>query len=94
MSPAGVVLSDVLWLIELLIFARVALDWAGILVTGPAAGRWLSRPTIVVHRLSEPLLAPLRRRLPSPRLGSVRLDLAPVALLVIVALARVVVARL
>jgi YggT family protein len=88
MSSVGVLLAYLLSLVQLLVLARVAVDWLGMLATGPSAGRWLNGPTALVHRLSEPLLAPVRRVLPNPRLGSVRLDLSPVVLLIGVAVLR------
>lgn len=93
-SPVGAVLAGLLWLVELLLLARIAADWAAVLATGRAAGRWLTRPIAVVHRLSEPLLAPLHRVLPRPRLGSVRLDLASAVLLILVMIVRGWVVRL
>lgn len=87
-------LADLLWLVELLVLARVAVDWLGMLATGPSAVRWLGRPTAMIQRLSEPLLAPVRRMLPTLRLGSVRWDLSPVVLLIGVAVLRGLVVRL
>jgi YggT family protein len=75
MSVIGFLLSTALLLFALLLVARMVLDWVGVLATG-GGGMWSIRARRVTHRLTEPVLAPVRRVLPPVRIGSVSLDLA------------------
>jgi len=63
-----------LLLFELVLIARVVLDWVGVLA--PASGSRLGGARRVVHGLTEPVIAPVRRVLPPLRLGGMSLDLA------------------
>jgi YggT family protein len=64
----------VLLLVELVLIARVVVDWVGVLA--PASGSRLGGARRVTHGLTEPLIAPVRRVLRPVRLGSVSIDLA------------------
>ncbi|GAB2915834.1 hypothetical protein GCM10027047_12020 [Rhodococcus aerolatus] len=80
-------LLNLAWLV---LIARVLVDVVGAAV--PAGG--LAHPPLVrvrsgLHRVTEPVLAPLRRVLPTPRLGPVVLDLSVAAVLVGIAVLRV-----
>lgn len=61
----------------LLIFVRIVLSWFPIDPDGPVA-------TIhgFLHLVTEPLLGPLRRIIPSVRLGSMALDLSPIIVII------------
>lgn len=75
MSLIGFLLSTVLLLFALVLVARMVLDWVGVLANG-GGGMWSIRARRVTHRLTEPVLAPVRRVLPPVRLGSMSFDLA------------------
>jgi len=79
----------VLFLFELLLIARVVLGWVGVLA--PAGGARLLRVNRVVHGLTEPVIAPVRRVLKPVRIGPVALDLAFTAVFLAVVLLRAVV---
>jgi len=80
-----------LLLFELVLIARIVLDWVGVLA--PAGGSRLGGARRVVHGLTEPVIAPVRRVLPPLRLGGVSLDLAfTVVFLAVVVLRSVLVA--
>ncbi len=81
--------SALLLLFELVLIARVALDWVGVL--GVSSGRAAGSITGVrgmLHRVTEPVLAPVRRKLPPVRLGGMSLDLSVTAVLVVLILVR------
>lgn len=74
----------------LIVLARVVLDWIP-----PLDSATLRFLTLWAHRLTEPLMAPLRRLVPLISLGEgAALDLTPAALMLCLLLARVLVARL
>lgn len=80
----------VITVVQLMLLARVISSW--VLVLAGPAGRHpgLTRVDAVLARVTDPILAPIRRVIPPLRLGSVALDLAvPVALLALSALALV-----
>ena len=74
MAALAALLGTVLLVVELVLVARIVLDWVGVLA--PASGSALGGPRRVVHRLTEPLLAPVRRVVPPVRFGSMSIDLA------------------
>lgn len=74
MSALGALLGTVLLLFEVVLVARMVLDWVGVL--SPGGGGGLVRARWLVHRITEPVLAPARRVLPPLRIGSFSLDLA------------------
>ena len=74
--------SALLLLFELVLIARVVLDWVGVL--GVSSGRAAGSVTGVrgmLHRVTEPVLAPVR-------LGGISLDLSVTAVLVVLILVR------
>ncbi|MFP4014999.1 MAG: YggT family protein [Chitinispirillaceae bacterium] len=71
MSPVGLV-HLVFRAASILIFARVILSWIPSVQNSPA-GEW-------VYRLTEPLLEPLRRLIPS---GSMGIDFTPIIALLL-----------
>ena len=93
MSVIGSLLSTALLLFALVLVARMVLDWVGVLATG-GGGAWSIRARRVTYRLTEPVIAPVRRVLPPLRIGSVSLDLAFTVVLVAVLILRAVAANL
>jgi YggT family protein len=74
--------------VQLVLIARVVSGWVLVLVgpTGRQSG--VGRIDATLARVTEPLLAPVRRVIPPLRLGSVGLDLSiPVVLLALALLA-------
>jgi YggT family protein len=86
MSAFGALLGTVLLLFELVLVARIVLDWVGVLA--PGGSFRLVRARQVVHRITEPVLAPVRRVLPPLRIGSFSLDLAFTAVFIAVLVLR------
>jgi YggT family protein len=90
MSPVGALLGTVLLLVLLVLLARVVLDWVGVLA--PSAGPGIVRARAVAYRLTEPLIAPVRRVVPPLRVGGVSIDLAfPIVFLAVIVLRSLVV---
>jgi YggT family protein len=86
MSAVGALIGSFLLVVELVLLARVVLDWVRLLA--PGGGAWTARARTVTHGLTEPLIAPVRRVLPPLRVGSVSIDLAFTAVFVAVVLLR------
>ena len=80
MGLLGSLLGLVLLLFLLLLIARALLDWVGVLSArsaGPSGGGvLLLKAREVTYRLTEPVIAPVRRVLKPVNLGGVQLDLA------------------
>jgi YggT family protein len=74
MSGVGALLGLVLLIFELVLVARVVLDWVGVLTPGGSGGMVRAREW--VHAVTEPVIAPVRRLVPPVRFGSVSIDLA------------------
>ncbi|MDN5918177.1 MAG: YggT family protein [Pseudonocardia sp.] len=74
MSALGALLGFVLLLFLIVLIARAVLDWAG--VVSPGAGGGVGRARDVSHRITEPVIGPVRRVLKPVRIGAVQLDLA------------------
>jgi YggT family protein len=91
MSPIGALLGFVLLLAMLVLIARVVLDWVGVLA--PSAGPGLSRARAAVYRVTEPVIAPVRRVVPPLRLGGLSIDLAFTIVFVGVLVLRAIVVR-
>lgn len=64
-----------LLLFELLLIARIVVDLASVLAK-PGSEERLGQVRRVVHRLTEPVLAPVRRVVPPVWMGGVSFDLA------------------
>jgi YggT family protein len=93
----GVVVAIVgmlLLLLEVALFARAAVDWSAVLVGPSVPGSVRGRLTGVLHAVTEPVLAPVRRVVPHLRLGGVAIDLAFVIVFAAVLLARSLLVRL
>lgn len=87
------VLGIVLLLFELVLIARMVVDWVGVL--SPVGGRsGLDQARRITQAITEPVIGPVRRVLKPVRLGSVSLDLAFTAVFVAVIVLRTVVVPL
>jgi YggT family protein len=69
----GIALAAVT-VLQLLLMSRVASSWI-LLLAGPRH-RGIDRVEAVLERVTEPILAPVRRLIPPWRLGSAALDLS------------------
>jgi YggT family protein len=69
-------LGLLLTLAQLLLLARVVIDWAMLLAPTAGPSSPVIRIAAVLRRITDPPLAPLRRLLPPVRLGTVGLDLS------------------
>ena len=74
MGLLGSLLGLVLLLFLLLLIARAILDWAGVLSS--SSGEGVRKTREVTYRLTEPVIAPVRRVLKPVNLGGVQFDLA------------------
>jgi YggT family protein len=92
MSLIGFVLGTVLLLFELLLVARMVLDWVAVAAHGGVSRS--SRVREVTHRLTEPVIAPVRQVLRPIRIGSLSIDLAFTAVFVAVLILRSVAVNL
>lgn len=81
-------ISALLLLFELVLVARVALDWIGVLAGPSGKAAPLGGVRTALHRATEPVLAPVRRKLPALRLGGVSLDLSVTAVFLAVIVLR------
>jgi YggT family protein len=66
-------LAIVLLLFALVMVARAVLDWIAVPAYG---GGWSVRARELSHRVTEPVIAPVRRMVRPVRVGSVSIDLA------------------
>jgi YggT family protein len=83
-------LGLVLILFQLVLIARLVVDWVGVLSPATAGGG-LYRARRITHGITEPVIAPVRRVLKPVRIGSVGLDLAFLAVFLGVVVLRTVV---
>jgi len=68
---------------NLILFARILLSWFPRPYGGPLATVYS-----VLWNVTEPVLAPLRRILPPMRMGMMALDLSPIIVFIVLAIAR------
>jgi YggT family protein len=94
MTIVGAVLGAALGILQIILVARIVLDWAVILAGPPAYGSLRAKLTSVIYRLTEPLLAPVRRFIPPLRMGGVAIDLSFIVVLVVISILRSFVTRL
>ena len=92
MSAIGALLGSALLIFELIMIARVVLDWVGVFAPGGSGGVVTVRR--FTHAVTEPVIAPVRRVLPPLRLGTVSIDLAFTVVFLGVLLLRAVVVAL
>jgi YggT family protein len=88
MGPVLGIVSLILLLMQLLLVARVVLDWSLALAGPPAPGSIPSRLSAGAQAVTEPILAPVRRFLPPLRLGTVSIDLAFIAVFIAIVVIR------
>ena len=69
MSLIGALVGFVLTAFILVLIARMLLDWTGVVAGGPP---WVARARTFTHAWTEPVLAPVRRRIRPVRLGGIR----------------------
>ncbi|MCU1668250.1 MAG: hypothetical protein JWP40_1177 [Blastococcus sp.] len=74
MNAVGALLGLALLIFELILVARIVLDWVGVLA--PAGGGGLVRARGWTHAVTEPVIGRVRRVLPPMRVGPVAIDLA------------------
>ncbi|MCW0212169.1 MAG: YggT family protein [Pseudonocardia sp.] len=87
------VVGLVLILFQLVLVARVIVDWVGVLSPG-SGGNGLYQARRITHGITEPVIEPVRRVLKPVRFGSVAIDLAFVAVFIGVILLRTIVVPL
>jgi YggT family protein len=73
MSVIGSLLGLILLLFLIVLVVRAVLDWTSVLASG---SQGVERAREISHRVTEPVIAPVRRVLPPVRIGSVQIDLA------------------
>lgn len=71
------IVHTVLWLYFIVMFARVILSWFPI-----TPGSAMSSVNGFIYSVTEPVLGPVRRALPTVNFGSVGFDLSPILVLV------------
>jgi YggT family protein len=91
-SAVGTLLGLALLIFELILVARIVLDWVGVLA--PGGGDGVVRARRWTHAVTEPVIAPVRRIVPPLRLGGVSIDLAFTVVFVAVLVLRSVVLAL
>ena len=87
------IVSMALLVFQLLLVARAVLDWSVVLAGPSAPGGVRSKVTAGVWRVTEPVLAPVRRALPPLRLGGVGIDLAFIVVFLSIILLRAILGR-
>lgn len=83
----------VLVLFQVVLLARVIVDWIDVAGYG-RGGTALGTAQRITHGITEPVVAPVRRRVQPIRMGAVGLDLAVLIVFVAVLLLRLVVVPL
>ena len=73
MSVIGSLLGLILLLFLIALVVRAVLDWTSVLASG---GHGVARARELSHRVTEPVIGPVRRVLPPLRVGNVQIDLA------------------
>lgn len=83
--PANIlrIVDGLLSVFYLLLTARILLNWIPV-----RSGGLLADIIDVLHRLTEPVLAPIRKLVPPIPMGAMYLDLSPLILMVLVNILR------
>lgn len=87
MDLIGTVLGYVLTAFIVLLVVRVILDWSAMLTRGPS---WTYRARRLTHAATEPVIAPVRRRLPPVRAGGLSIDLAFTVIFIVALILRTI----
>jgi YggT family protein len=91
MGPVLALVSFLLLLLQVLLIARVAVDWAVTLAGPGVPGSFRTRFSMAVRAATEPILAPVRRVLPPLRIGGVGIDLAFIVVFVAIIIIRAII---
>jgi YggT family protein len=94
MSIVGSLLGLVLWLFWLALIGRIILDWSVVLAGPPAWGGFRAKAIGFFTRITEPVLAPVRRVVPPLRVGGMSIDLAFILVFIAVGVLRSIVGYL
>jgi YggT family protein len=94
MGSIGAILSLLLGLAQIILLARVAVDWAVLLAGPPSPGSIRARITAGLYTVTEPVLAPVRRVIPPLRFGGVGIDIAFLVVFIGLSIVRSLVSRL
>jgi YggT family protein len=94
MTVIGATLGALLGIAQLILLARLVLDWATLLAGPPAYGSVRARATGALHAVTEPVLAPVRRVLPPLRFGGVGIDLSFIVVFLALSVVRALVSGL
>lgn len=86
-------LGLVLVLFQVVLIARVVVDWIDLAAAGRGGGA-LDIARRITYAVTEPVVAPIRRRLNVVRIGSIGLDLSVLIVFLAVLILRVVVVPL
>lgn len=92
-------LALVLGVFQLVLIARVIVDWIEVagsrrIESGGSGGTALATARRITHGITEPVVAPIRRRVQPVRMGAVGLDLSVLIVFLLVLVARLVVVPL
>ena len=88
------IVSSVLLVFLVLLFARFVVDWVMVLARSWRPSGLVAAGLEVVYSTTDPPLKALRRVIPPLNLGSVRLDLGFMVLLIVVLILRNITSRL
>lgn len=91
MSVIGSLLGLVLLLFLIVLVVRAVLDWTSVLAS---SGQGLARAREITYRITEPVIAPVRRVLPPLQVGGVQIDLAFTVVLIATVILRSLVSNL
>jgi YggT family protein len=94
MSLLLALVAMLLLLFQILLIGRAVLDWSAVLAGPSQPGSLRNRLSGGARRLTEPVLAPVRRVLPPLRLGSVAIDLSFIAVFIATVVLRQIVLSL
>jgi YggT family protein len=86
------IVSMALLVFQVLLVVRAVLDWSVVLAGPSVPGGVRSKVTAAVWRITEPVLAPVRRALPPVRAGGVSFDLAFIVVFLAIILLRAIIA--
>lgn len=83
-----VLLAGVLLVVEVVLLARLVVDWTAVLAGAPSYGSVRARATRGIVSVTEPVLAPVRRVIRPVRLGALSVDLSFTVVFLAVVLVR------
>lgn len=89
----GFVANGLLFFIQIyyfVVFARIILSW---FIMGAGVSKTVSDIYRIVYGLTEPLMAPLRKIIPSVKIGMGYLDLSPLILIILLRIVQYLISR-